>query len=79
MSTPKTPDNNAVDAARITPADIRAKFESLQGEVVSTTDSARDLATTVATAVGVAVLLGVFALGLRRGRKRTTVVEVRRV
>lgn len=74
-----TPSAGMSSSRSVTPDDLRAKFRELQGDVVSTTDSARDLAATVGTAVAVAVLLGVFALGMRRGRKRTAVVEIRRI
>ena len=63
----------------ITPDDIRAKFDELQGDVDAGTESVRDLATTVGVAVAVAVVVVIFFVGIRRGRKRTTVVEIRRV
>lgn len=63
----------------ITRDDIEARFRELEGEV----DDRKEQALGVATIVGVAVVVGVvvvaFALGRRRGRKRTTVVEIRRV
>ena len=67
-------------AARpITRDDIEAQFRSLEGEV----DDRKEQVAGVAAAVGVAVVVGVivvaYALGRRRGRKRTTVVEIRRV
>ncbi len=63
----------------ITPDDLRAKFRDLEGEVDSTTEAAKGTAVTVAAVVATVVVLGVFVLGRRRGRKRTTVVEIRRV
>lgn len=75
-------DANSVHGAvkdRITPDDLRAKFQALQGEVDSTAEAAKSTALTVGAAVATAVVLGVFLLGRRRGRKRTTVVEIRRV
>lgn len=65
--------------AKITPEDIRAKFNELQGEVDTTADAAKSTALTVGAVVATAVVLGVFLFGRRRGRKRTTVVEIRRV
>lgn len=65
--------------ARITPDDIRAKFSELQGEVDSTAEAAKSTALTVGAVVVTVVVLGVFLMGRRRGRKRTTVVEIRRV
>jgi len=65
--------------SKITPDDIRSKFRELQGEVDTTADAAKSTALTVGAVVATAVVLGVFLLGRRRGRKRTTVVEIRRV
>ena len=63
----------------ITPDQIRAKFTELQGEVDSGAEKAKDLATTVGAAVVVVLVVAIFFVGIRRGRKRTTVVEIRRV
>lgn len=64
---------------KITPDDLRAKFRELQGEVDSTADAAKSTAVTIGAAVATAVVLGVFLLGRRRGRRRTTVLEIRRI
>lgn len=63
---------------KITRDDIEAKFRALTGEVEERAESARSTAVTVGIVVGVVVVLGVFMLGRRRGRKSTTFVEVRR-
>lgn len=63
----------------VTPERIRAKFGDLQGEIDSTTTSAKSMATTIGTAVVVTLVVAVFFVGLRRGRRNTTVVEIRRV
>lgn len=63
----------------ITRADIEAKFRELEGEV----DERKEQAFSIAVAVGAALVVGIaisgYILGRRRGRKRTTVVEIRRV
>ncbi len=64
---------------KVTPEQLRAKFRELQSEVDSTAESAKSTALAVGAAVVTAVVLGVFILGRSRGRKRTTVVEIRRV
>lgn len=64
---------------RVTPDDLRAKFSELQGGVDASTEAAKGTAAAIGTVVAVVVVLSVFALGLRRGKKRTTVVEIRRV
>lgn len=66
-------------AQRITPDDIRSKLEDIQGEVDEATGTARPIALMAGVAVGAAVLVGVYLLGRRKGRKRSTIVEIRRV
>jgi hypothetical protein len=60
-------------------ADIEAKLREIKGEVDATGQRAK----VPAIAIGAVVVVGLvglaFAIGRRRGRKATTVVEVRRV
>jgi len=65
--------------SRITPSDIEHKLAEIKAEMGATADEAKPTAlavgsTVVAAAVGIA-----FLLGQRKARKRTTIVEVRRV
>lgn len=66
-------------AERITRDDIEAKLRELQGGV----DEAADRAVSYVLVAGAAVLAGVvvvaFLLGRRRGRRKETYVEVRRL
>jgi hypothetical protein len=64
---------------RITRDDLESKFRELEGEAHTQVESARS--TLIAAGVVAAVLLLVlaFLLGTRKGRKRSTVVEIRRV
>ena len=64
---------------RITRDDLERKFRDLQGEVADTAESARSTLVTVGAAVAVAVVAVAYLLGRRRGRLRSTVVEVRRI
>jgi hypothetical protein len=63
----------------VTRADIEAKLREIRGEVDTGVESARNVALIVGAVAAVAVVGTVFFLGKRRGRKQTTVVEVRRV
>jgi hypothetical protein len=63
----------------ITRDDIEAKFRELQGEVDDTVEQTMGVAIIAGAAVVVGLLAVAFVIGRRRGRKRTTVVEIRRV
>ncbi len=63
---------------KITRDDIEDKFRQLTGDVDDKAESAKTTALTIGAVVAVAVVLGVFLFGRSRGRKKTTVVEVRR-
>ena len=60
-------------------ADIEAKLREIRGEVDDASTSARPYALAAAVVVGVAVIALAYTLGRRKGRKKTTVVEIRRV
>ncbi len=64
---------------KITRDDIEAKFRELTGEVSEEVESTRSQAITVGLALGVAVVAVVFLIGRRNGRRRSAVVEVRRI
>jgi hypothetical protein len=64
---------------RITRDDIEAKFKELTGDVSDEVQATRSQALTVALAVGVALVAVVFLIGRRNGRRRSAVVEVRRL
>ena len=59
--------------------DLEAKMRELQGEVNGTREAATNTLVTVGAIVAVTVIAVAFMLGRRKGRKRTTLVEVRRI
>jgi hypothetical protein len=63
----------------ITKGDLESKLRELQGEVDETKESAQSTLVTVAAVVAVLVIAIAFLAGRRKGKKRTTVVEVRRI
>jgi hypothetical protein len=63
---------------RVSKADIERKLRKLQGGVEESVASQRQKIIGGAVAVGVLTLLLVFLLGKRSGRKKNTVVEIRR-
>jgi hypothetical protein len=64
---------------RITKADIEAKLEELRGGVDAGVDQARNISKAVAAVAVGAIVVVAFLYGRRRGRKRQTIVEIRRV
>ena len=63
---------------KITRDDIEAKFRTLTGDVDDIAEDARSTAISVGAVVVAAVVIGVFLFGRSRGRRKTTMVEVRR-
>lgn len=65
--------------APVTRADIEAKLREIKGEVDEAGERAKVPLLAIA-AVGVVAAVGIaYVLGRRSGRKKTTVVEVRRL
>jgi hypothetical protein len=59
--------------------DIEAKLRELRGEVDAVGESSRSVVGVVVVGVIVAVIAATYLLGKRKGRRKTTVVEVRRI
>ena len=64
---------------RITRADLEAKFQSLQDGVQSKVEDKKKTLFTVGAAAAAILLVMVFLVGKRSGKKKTTLVEIRRV
>lgn len=64
---------------RITRDDIERKLREVQGEAQAAGEAGKSYAVIGATVAAVAIVATAYLLGRRKGRKRTTVVEVRRV
>ncbi len=58
---------------------IEAKLREIRGEIDTSATAAKPTAILVGAAVAIAVVGLAYAMGRRRGRKKTTLVEVRRV
>lgn len=67
------------EGAHVSRDDIESKLRELRGEVDETGDKVRQYAVVAGAVVAVAVVALAFAWGKRKGKKKTTVVEVRRV
>ena len=64
---------------RITRDDLETRFRLLQENVQGRVEDKKKTLATVGMVGGVALLLIFFLLGVRRGKKKSTVVEIRRV
>jgi hypothetical protein len=64
---------------KITPQDLENKLKALQGDVQSKVDDKKSTIASVAAGGGIVLLLIFFLLGKRSGKKRSTIVEIRRV
>lgn len=70
---------SAAPQERITRDDLERRFREVQTSVDEQRASALESAIAIGAVVAVGVVAVAFLLGRRKGRKRTTVVEVRRI
>ncbi len=71
--------NTAAADTKITPQDIENKLKALQGDVQSKVEDKKSTIASVAAGGGIVLLLIFFLLGKRSGKKRSAIVEIRRV
>ena len=64
--------------ARISRADLEAKFREVQDDLQGRLDDRRQSIVAIVSAVGVVVLVVAYLFGRRAGRRKTTFVEIRR-
>jgi hypothetical protein len=64
---------------KITRDDLEAKLRELKDDVDETAESAKSYVAAAAVAVGLLVFAIAFAAGKKRGRRKSTVVEIRRI
>ncbi len=65
--------------AKITRADLEAKLREVSGEAGETVEAAKPKIVGTAAAGLILVVIVAYLLGRRRGRKRSAIVEIRRV
>jgi hypothetical protein len=64
---------------KITRDDIEAKLQELRGEVDQRAEAAKVPAIAIAVGVAVVTIAAAYFLGRRKGKKRQTVLEIRRI
>ena len=64
---------------RITRDDLESQFRQLQDNVHRSVEDKRNAVLTAAAVGGVVVVVIFFLLGVRRGKRKTTLVEIRRL
>ncbi len=64
---------------KITRDQIEGKFREITGGVTDEVEGAKSQALAIGLAVVVVSVAAIYLLGRRRGRRRSTVVEVRRI
>jgi len=66
-------------AKKITPDDLDAAFRRVQGDVEDTVQAQKKRVITGIVVSAALILLVAYVLGRRSGKKKTTIVEIRRV
>ena len=64
---------------RITRDDLESRFRQLQDSVQAKVDDKKKAMTSAGVFTGALLLLVIFWLGHRRGKRQTTLVEIRRI
>jgi hypothetical protein len=72
-------DEQAATRGPVTRDDLEAKLREVYDGTTAQVASTRSTLVSVAAVVGALLVLIVFLLGIRGGKKRTTIVEIKRV
>ncbi|HWM18661.1 MAG TPA: hypothetical protein VNO51_03165 [Ilumatobacteraceae bacterium] len=64
---------------KITRGDLESKFRAFQGDIQGKVDDKKQTLLAAGAGVGMFLMLVFFLLGRRSGKKKTTLVEIRRV
>lgn len=67
------------DSTKISPADIEAKFRDMADQVDTVAQDSKKKAAVAGSAFAVVLLLLIYVLGKRNGKRQSTVVEIRRL
>lgn len=67
------------DTEKISPSDIEAKFRDVQGQVDTVKDDSKKKVAVGGGVVAAILLLLIYIIGRNAGRKKSTVLEIRRL
>lgn len=67
------------ETAGITPADIEAKFRDIQGQVDVVAEDGKKKVALAGGLVGIILLLIIYIMGRKAGKKQSSVLEIRRL
>ena len=67
------------EQTKITPADIENKFRDIQGQVDTVAQDSKKKAAVAGSAFAVILLLIIYVMGRNAGKKKSTVLEIRRL
>ena len=70
--------NTATPTQKISPADVEAKLRAFQGQIQGKVDDKKSTLVTAGAGLVTILLIVFFLLGKRSGKKKTTLVEIRR-
>ena len=66
-------------ATKISRQDLEDRFRTIQGDIAGTVEQKKQSVMVIGAAGGVALLLLTYLLGRRSGKKRSAVVQIRRI
>jgi hypothetical protein len=72
-------DSSSLTDRKITRDDLEAKFREIKGDVDQRAKSAKETAMPFAIFGGLVLLFLVYIIGKRVGKKKSTIVEIRRI
>ncbi len=67
------------DTTKITPADIESKFREIQGQVDTVAEDGKKKAVIAGTVAAIILLTIIYLMGQSSGKKKSTVLEIRRL
>lgn len=67
------------EESKITPADIESKFREIQGQVDTVSEDSKKQVVVGGTIFAIILLAIIYLMGQKSGKKKSTVLEIRRL